>query len=259
MQPDEDIDEHGDDPSYRSPEQIAEHELRTALTSLHLLGDDPFLRMQVTNLSIVDQFIMSLEYDALQKLLEEDRTPLPEAVFLSAQSQMWIFAVYELLRTWRQRADAVLKASRAGTLETQIAELEKDQGFVHVGRQIRAGQLRKILSDPSLLSAIDADLRATYIPFRRMEYIRIALAKHEVPKQKNSIAYAPGYGRINQWCGSLEYQLEKGKVILGTISRRDIADELRALNDRTTLPTDEELAAFDAFMKLTEADIVIQG
>ena len=55
--------------------------------------------------------------------------------------------------------------------------------------------------------------------------------------------------RINQWSGSLDYQLESGRVILGKISRRDIADELRLLADRRKIPTDADLASFDKFMK----------
>lgn len=49
--------------------------------------------------------------------------------------------------------------------------------------------------------------------------------------------------------GSLQYQLENGAVILDTISRRDVADELRALNFQNNIPTDEELQNFDEFMR----------
>lgn len=57
----------------------------------------------------------------------------------------------------------------------------------------------------------------------------MALAKHEVSGGKpKAVAYAPGYGRINMECGALEYQMSNGPMILGNISRRDIADEIRA-------------------------------
>lgn len=49
----------------------------------------------------------------------------------------------------------------------------------------------------------------------------------------------------------MEYELENNGVILGTLSRRDIADELRLLTDRTNLPTDEDLESFDASMKVS--------
>ena len=67
-----------------------------------------------------------------------------------------------------------------------------------------------------------------------------------------SVALTPGYGRINQWCGSLDYQMEKGRLVLGTISRRDIADELRAM--KGDVPTKEHLASFDAHMDANFAD-----
>ena len=93
-----------DEPEYRDPSEVQQSEVNNALTSLSLFGNDPYLPMQAFNLSIVDQFIMGLEYEVLEKLVQEERTPLAEAVFLPAQSQMWIFAIYGVLRTWRERA-----------------------------------------------------------------------------------------------------------------------------------------------------------
>jgi hypothetical protein len=248
MQSDDDYD-NDDGLPYREPEEIGGFELSDALGSLQFLGDDPYLNMQAFNLSVVDQFIMRLEYDTLRKLHREESTPAPEAMFLSAQSQMWIFAAYELLRTWRERAEEIIKLHRNGGLKHKIAHLEKDTGYFHPGRKTRSAQLRDVLADPSIIDKIKLNLRMIHILFARLAFIRVALAKHQVQGRRNSIAYAPGYGRINQWCGSLEYQLEVGRVILGTISRRDIADELRAISDRSKAPTDEEIASFDAFMK----------
>jgi hypothetical protein len=254
MEHDDDIADRDNYPTYLRSDQIGAMELSAALSALVLLGNDPFLRMQANNLSVVDHFIMDLEYETLRKLLDEERTPVPEVMFLSAQSQMWIFAAYELLRTWRQQAKEVLKWSRSGGLKTKLAVFEKDQGYTHVGRKLRATKLLAVLDNPSLVQQIHTDMRISHIPFRRTEFIRIALAKHEVAGEPNSVAYAPGYGRINQWCGSLDYQTEKSQVILGNISRRDIADELRALNDRSNPPTDEHIASFDAFMDLDPED-----
>jgi hypothetical protein len=241
-------DEDQDDtPEYRDSDEIKPSELSQAVSSLTLM-DDPYLRMQAFNLSVVDQFVMGLEYDVLRRLNSEDRTP-PEAMFLNALSQMWIFSAYELLRTWRQWVKEVLKLHDNGGLTLKIDALNKNLGFRHVGREIRADQLRAVLADPTAVAKIKEELRLTHIPFARIEFIRVTLAKHEVPGKGKSIAYAPGYGRINMWCGSLDYQLENNGAILGNISRRDIADELRLLSDRENLPTDEELDSFDVFMK----------
>src|SRR5690349_19058939 len=88
------------------PHLVSPHTLPDALRQLTLFGDDPYLSMQATNLGIVDTFCMQLESDLLRLYAQQERTP-PEGVFVSAQSQMWIFAAYEALRTWRQRAKDV--------------------------------------------------------------------------------------------------------------------------------------------------------
>jgi hypothetical protein len=67
------------------------------------LFDDLFLSMQGQNVMVVDFYLRDLEHDLLRRLVEIERTPFPETLIVSALSQMWIFAVYELLRTWRQR------------------------------------------------------------------------------------------------------------------------------------------------------------
>lgn len=235
-------------PDYRDPDSINWFEITVALEGLHLLGSDPFLVMQANNLAIVDQFIMDLETDLLSTYIREDRTPMDQAMFLSAQSQMWIFAAYELMRTWRQRAKDTVKLHRSGGLRLKAEALEKEEGFLHVGRQLRAKELRDIIANPSLIDILDEDLRRTHIPFTRMEFIRVTLAKHEVSGKAKAIAYAPGYGRINMLCGALEYQMTTGPVVFGNISRRDIADEIRALADRSQIPTSEVLKEFDEFM-----------
>ena len=241
--------EHDELPGYRDPGDVPESELRIALCGLHLLGDDPYLRMQALNLSIVDQFVMALEYDTLQKLNDQESTPMAEATFLSAMSQMWIFAAYELLRTWRQRAKEVLRLVQSGGLAQKVEALERSAGKFHVGQQVRALQFRRALNDPKIADKIGDDLRAIHIPMSRLEYLRISLAKHEVRGQKNSIAFAPGYGRINMWCGSLDYEIGSNNVVLDVVSRRGMADALRGSANHSKLPSDEHLKSFDAFMK----------
>ncbi len=67
------------------------------------LFNDLFLSMQGQNVMLVDLYLRDLERDLLRELIKIERTPIPATLFVSALSQMWIFAVYELLRTWRQR------------------------------------------------------------------------------------------------------------------------------------------------------------
>src|SRR5262249_7981770 len=118
MTVDDDFDEPDDVPQYRDRADVGMNELVAALNSFQLMYD-PYLSMQIYNLALVDQFIMELEEDVLRKLMQEERTP-SETMFLSAQSQMWIFAAYELMRTWRERATDVLNLHKNGGLKLKI-------------------------------------------------------------------------------------------------------------------------------------------
>jgi hypothetical protein len=230
-------------------------QLRIALNGLAMLGGDMFMRMQAFNLSITDPFLADLEAEVLRKLIDEEHTPVSEASFLSALSQMWIFAAYELLRTWRQRAGDLIKWSETGGLETKLAALEKEVGYTHHARQMRAEQIRRVIADPSLIDRMKVDLRATHILFGQLEALRVAIAKHEVAGRRNSVALRPGYGRINQWTGSLDYELENGKYSMGYVSRRDIADGIRGLLDGGALPDDKTLKEFDDYMRGLDVEV----
>ncbi|TDG04016.1 hypothetical protein E1N52_32135 [Paraburkholderia guartelaensis] len=86
-------------------------------------------------------------------------------------------------------------------------------------------------------------------PLTRLEWVRVSLAKHEVSGNPKQAALMPGYARINNWCGSLDFELENGKYSMGYINRRDIADSIRKLDFTAEPPTDEEIAEFDAYME----------
>lgn len=99
------------------------------------------------------------------------------------------------------------------------------------------------------MTSIQRDLKRTHILFARLEAIRISLAKHEVRKKKGSVALRPGYGRINRWCGALDFEIQNGRYSIGDINRRDIADEIRVLPADDYVPSDDDIASFDAFMR----------
>lgn len=240
--------EYPDDvPRYGDLSELDGNEIPAALAALTLF-DDPYLRMQAYNLAIVDDFLNSLEQRVLKRLFADDRTPIDDAMFLNAQSQMWIFAAYEVMRTWRQRAKDMIKWHANGGLQLKLAALEADLGFAHYGNERRAAMLRAVIANPALIDALQDDLNRTQILFARMEYLRVSLAKHEVSGKAKALVIAPGYGRINSWCGALDYELGNGKYILGYINRRDIADSLRAI-PTLEVPGDEELESFEVFMK----------
>jgi hypothetical protein len=238
---------------YVAWEKISPSAIRSALGGL-MLFDDPNFQNQAFNLGLVDAFCMQLESQLLKKRFEEERTPLPEAAFLSAQSQMWIFAAYELMRTWRQRAKDIVKWQENGGLEAKLAHLQRKKSYEHVGRMIRAEQIERVLADPTAIDRIRSDIRRTHMPFARAEAVRVSIAKHEVRGHRNSVANMPTMGAINRWCGSLDFALEHEQNILGTISRRDIADDIRSIPN-IRVPSDNELSSFDEFMRGPPADL----
>ena len=243
-----DDDLYEDSPPYKPASSIDVNSLKGALCDLALLGNDHFLGMQAFNIAIVDEWLTQLEEDLLHKSIDEERTLAPEAMFLSAQSQMWIFATYELLRTWRQRAKDILKWAKTHMLTNKLEELKRNPIPKNFSHEIRIRQIEIVLNDQSRwIREINDDLWRTYMAFSWLEAIRISLAKHEVRSQKNSIARVPGYGRINQWCGAVDYEIELGNQRVEVINRRDIADDLREIQT-ADIPTEQELKDFDKFM-----------
>lgn len=243
----EPADEHDHSSRYRDTSALEGWEIPAALRSLTLF-EDPYLSMQAQNLAIVDGFLNTLERRLLKKHFQEDRTPFEDAMFLNAQSQMWIFAAYEVVRTWRQRAKDMIKWHDNGGLELKLETLEADHGFVHDGNFRMASMVRAVVADPTMAQKLRDDLKRTHMLFVRMEYLRVSLAKHEVRGRAKALALAPGYGRINSWCGALDYEMNNGKYIMGNINRRDIADDIRAIPS-LDVPTDEDLGSFDGYMK----------
>jgi len=237
-----DCENDGDNlPSYAPVEEIDFRALDQSICRLKFFGDDPFLRSQMFSFGYVDQFITMLEYDLLRKQFREERIPIDDSVLLSAQSQMWIYAIYEILRTWRQRVDSIKKLAKDNKLESALKKLEDPLEFSHHGRNIRALQYRAAVEDKNLIENIESDVRRISIPFLNLEFIRMSLAKHEVAKRKGSIAHAPGFGMRNKWCGSLDYDMETGRGSLGYISRRDIADMFRSIWENQEPPSDDEI------------------
>ncbi|HEX4005507.1 MAG TPA: hypothetical protein VHX60_05000 [Acidobacteriaceae bacterium] len=246
-EPDIEID-NDDDTVYSSTEEIDMWALPQSLGRLAMFAGDPYLTMQATNLGLIDRWLIDLESSVQRELLSEDRTP-SDSMFLSALTQMWLFAAYEVLRTWRQRAKEVLKLIQNSGLQLKIEGLEKELGYQHTGRELRARQLREVHENPELALKIEKDLRRTHIMFAQLEYLRVALAKHEVRGRPNAIAMAPGYGRIDNWTGSLTHELSNGRDILGYISRRQISDAIRTIDHDSEPQSSTELAKFDLFMK----------
>lgn len=212
--------------------------LSETLRSLPLL-DDLFLATQALNIELVDDHIEDLETALLREYIETERTPTATALFVSALSQMWVFAVYELLRTWRQRAQEIIEWSQ--TLRP-LEGREREEALMRKRAEVerRAAEARDAdtrwqlferASDEAFINDLRTALNRAELTFRRIEAARVTLAKHEIPKSKRAYAAAAGYGRIDATTGSIQWSIELGRNETELVSRRDLADDLRGLAD----------------------------
>lgn len=241
-------DEPNDERRYRDVAEIGSSDLYDALMSLAGFAGNPFLAMQASHLGLVDNMLNALEQEAMRQQFDDER-PREKIALLAALSPMWIFAAYELLRTWRQRCEEVIKLAENSGIELKASHLEQELGYRHYDRELRAQQLRDAQEQPELVDRMRVDLRRTEMGFTTLEFIRVALAKHEVSKKgsKKPIAFAPGLALSNRWCGSMEYELSNGGAIIDYVTRRDIAETIRFIPQAEN-PSDEDLADFRSYM-----------
>lgn len=223
-------------------EDQEEHEdirIRDVLESLPVF-DELYLRMQAMNIDLVDAYLEDMEHNLLMEYMEIERTPLVSAVTVSAFSQLWIFGLYELLRTWRQRAFDVynfadeLRPLDKSAREVLIAEKKrkiKEATALDGAEFIYWRPYEQVVKDEAFAESIRKAIDQSERLFRRIEALRMSLAKHEVPKAKGSFAMAPGYGRIDMTNGSIYWQIVLQGNEVDLISRRSLADECRELGE----------------------------
>jgi hypothetical protein len=200
-----------------APEYISFDELLWKLP----LFDDLFLSMQGQNVMLIDLYLRELERDLLRELVEIERTPMPATLIVSALSQMWIFAVYELLRTWRQRIRDLMRDA-----QKPVVPHSAHSRFAGMYYEDQLAHLRK---KPTYVKELDRAVNRMEPLFRRIEALRMNLAKHEVPKLHGVPAMAPGYGRIDGMNGSISWQVDLGDNVVDLVSRCSLADQLRDL------------------------------
>ncbi len=220
-------------------EEPPEVRIHDALRELPLL-DEVFLGMQAMNVDLVDGYLEDWEAQLLQEYMQLGRTPLESAVFVSALSQMWVFAAYELLRTWRQRVREIVKwsdtlralddAGREAALATKRAAVARRAAEV-LDADVRWQVFERAANEPAFVDELRLARNRTEIAFRNIEAVRMTLAKHELPRQDGMFAGAPGYGRIDTENGSISWQIELGDQEITIHSRRDLARGLRALRE----------------------------
>ena len=104
-----------------------------------------------------------------------------------------------------------------------------DDEPLNLTNEVRRRQLLRYKDDAAYRAKID-DVWTKIEPIYRMtELFRMNLAKHCAPGKDGAVPRAPGYGRINRWCGAMDYELIDKDGCYSFLNRRNIADALRAV------------------------------
>ncbi|WP_139792969.1 hypothetical protein [Pseudophaeobacter leonis] len=205
------------------------------------LCDDLWFGMQVRNIAIVDFTVLrGIESEAAQAFIERERTPTDILLPLSALSQMWIFSVYEFLRTWRQRAKQIIEAAekvaaideegRTTTLSEIVEAAKEKERMVKNAPTWHSLHLEQV-TDCAFIASVREFWDFSEPIFREAEALRVTLAKHEIPKTRGLVAEAPGYGRMNHFTGSMYWFVTLKDESQVQIDRRKLADALFRINE----------------------------
>jgi hypothetical protein len=98
-----------------------------------------------------------------------------------------------------------------------------------------------LAADVTRAERIRLALDATEVVFKRLQALRVHLAKHEVPRVRGSRAMAPGYGEIDSLTGSIAWQVNLTEYEVDLVSRQRISDECLTLSEdrsRYILPSE---------------------
>ena len=205
------------------------------------MTDDVYLGMQAQNIATVDMSVIRhIESTALDEFFSEaDRVSLPTLSILSALSQMWVFGLYEFLRTWRQRARTLIGfADKLATLATaeereaymkEITESIKQKArYIKLAPVFYLDHVAKV-GDNDFMTAIRNYKTQTEDLFREVEAIRMPLAKHEMAGKERLFAEAPGFGGVNKLTGSMYWQIVLSENTVTIIERRELADQFMGI------------------------------
>jgi hypothetical protein len=221
--------------------------------------------MQAQNVALVDLMVIrGMEAELLQAYYDnDDRMPINVGMLVGAISQMWIYYLYEFMRTWRQRAQELITASeeheRQETSEKKIetrakqrAALESRRKHIRLTPNFQGEHLKRI-DDPEFIASVRAYRDKTEVMFRRLEGVRITIAKHEIPKtgKYQMLAEHPGYTRFDTvFTGSAYWQFTLKDDTVDVVQRRAIANEFLRITEE---PEREEMPPAEPELKRAQS------
>jgi hypothetical protein len=161
------------------------------------LCDDLWLGMQAQNIAIVDRIVRHFEHEALEGFYKNDSFSIDDLYSLSAMTQVWVFALYEFLRTWLQRASkligygersAALKTDeeRAAYLKTIEVEAQEKAKHVKLAPVFYYEHVAQV-GDEKFIKSVRDYRESIKELLRDVEAIRMPLAKHEIAGTKREI------------------------------------------------------------------------
>jgi len=203
------------------------------------MTDDVYLGLQAQNIARVEMSVLRRwESDVLD---EQETDPGnyqgPKYRELLALSQMWVFGVYEFLRTWRQRArflkqfeDKYKQLSTPAERNAYLKDLDskvRDKARLATRFPVYYSDHVAKIADPVFMKSVRSYCDETEELWLQLSAVRMPAAKHELPKkygQNPLIADAPGIGLPDRATGSILWQVLRDNKQT-TIMRRDLADK----------------------------------
>jgi hypothetical protein len=205
------------------------------------LCDDLWLGMKARNIAIIDQgYLRPLELEVLQEMGRNDTVPLHLSMALGGLSEMWVFYLYEFLRTWRKKAEQIIKladqyertkpAKRAKLNAANVEAAKGKEKFTHGAISSHSEDIARI-GDPTFVKAVKDYYNGIEGLFSCAEALRVTLAKHEVPKSAGLIAESPGYARLNMMVGSHYWHFVNKEGGLERLDRRELANMFLGIDE----------------------------
>jgi hypothetical protein len=185
--------------------------------------------MQGRNIGIADAVITRWEYRLRNEYIENEKTPVDTAAIVSAFSQMWLFAVYEVMRIWRDRRYKYDKWHKSGGLNQILENLDtEDEDDLNFTKHVKRRQVERYRDDEDFRNRSEREWELFKPVYRMVELLRVNLAKHLAPGKDTLSPRTPGYGIINMSCGAMDFEVLEKDGSYSFLNRRDVADALRS-------------------------------